>query len=121
LLVKAVLLTGDLMFLSRVQGAAKQVGVTLASGRSADSVLEALDLGAAALVMIDLGVGPIDLSNFVSHVRQKSPSAKIVAYGPHVHGQRLADAKDAGCDVVMTRGQFNTSFPSLLAECAGRG
>jgi DNA-binding NarL/FixJ family response regulator len=109
------------MFLSRVQGAATKLGVTLCSGSSADSVLEALDEGAAALVMIDLGVGPIDLSDVVHRVRGKSSGAKVVAYGPHVHEQRLAEAKDAGCDIVMTRGQFNRSFPSLLAECAAAG
>jgi len=30
----------------------------------------------------------------------------VVAFGPHVHEERLAAAREAGCDEVLSRGEF---------------
>jgi hypothetical protein len=45
---------------------------------------------------------------------QNSPLA-ILAYGPHVHEDRLAAARAAGCDAVVSRGQLDREADSLLA------
>jgi hypothetical protein len=51
----------------------------------------------------------------VRGIRVGAPAARIIAYGPHVDEALLADAKEAGCDEVLTRGQFNKLFAELLA------
>ena len=43
----------------------------------------------------------------------------MIAYGPHVDEAVLADAAEAGCDQVLTRGQFNKQYPELLQGAAG--
>ncbi|MEQ8787660.1 MAG: histidine kinase [Pirellulaceae bacterium] len=118
--MNAILLSGDLMFLSRVQGAARSRGVEFQSASSVEALLEHLAEDRGALVMIDLSAGKLDVAATVGRIREKSPLVRIVAYGPHVHEQKLAEAASAGCD-VMTRGQFNASFDSLLAQCADDG
>ena len=43
----------------------------------------------------------------------------VLAFGPHVHHQRLESARQAGCDLVVSRGRFSAELPGLLAECLG--
>lgn len=109
-------LTGDLLFSSRVSGAAANLGVPLQVCGSVDKLLELAAHTAAPMVLIDLTLAGVDLQSAVPAIRTKLPEAKIVAYGPHVHEERLAVAKAAGCDEVLSRGQFDREFGRLLRE-----
>ena len=44
----------------------------------------------------------------------------MIAYGAHVDEAALADAAEAGCDQVLTRGQFNQQYAELLQSGASR-
>ncbi len=39
---------------------------------------------------------------------------KLIAFGPHVHKQRLDDAVAAGVDEAVSRGELLGGFPALL-------
>jgi hypothetical protein len=39
---------------------------------------------------------------------------RVVAFGPHVHVDKLAAARAAGCE-VMSRGQFLTQIGDVLS------
>lgn len=67
------------------------------------------------LALIDLSLDRLNLPAAVRAIRAGSPAAQIVAFGPHVDQAVLADAKEAGCDQVLTRGQFNQQYAELLA------
>jgi len=41
-----------------------------------------------------------------------------VAFGPHVDHAALTDASEAGCDLVLTRNQFNQQYVELLEAAA---
>ena len=43
-----------------------------------------------------------------------SHSVHVVAFGPHVHEERLAAAREAGCDVVVSRGKFFAELDAIL-------
>jgi DNA-binding NarL/FixJ family response regulator len=109
-------LTGDLLFSSRVSGAAANLGVPLQIAGSVDKLQELASNNAARLVLIDLTLAGVDLQATVPAIRTKAPQAKIVAYGPHVHEEALAAASAAGCDEVLSRGQFDREFGRLLRE-----
>jgi DNA-binding NarL/FixJ family response regulator len=108
-------LTGDLLFSSRVSGAAANLGVDL---QVVGSVTKLLECAAAAvdckLVLIDLTLSSLELDAAVQAIRECMPQARIVAYGPHVQEARLTAAAAAGCDEVLSRGQFDREFPRLL-------
>ncbi len=72
-----------------------------------------------ALVIVDLNTSGIDVRNVVASARAlaKQPIA-VVAYGPHVHEDRLAEAQEAGCDEVLSRGQFNAQMDAVLSRWA---
>jgi CheY-like chemotaxis protein len=67
------------------------------------------------LVVLDLSSGNVSPAEIVARLHNMSnPPAGIVAVGPHVHEARLAAARDAGCDEVLTRGQFNAQMDAIL-------
>jgi DNA-binding NarL/FixJ family response regulator len=110
-------LTGDLLFPSRVSGAAANLGVRLQIVGSVEKLLEqASNADACCLVLIDLSVSGIDPHAAVPAIRAQLPQARIVAYGPHVHEELIKAAADAGCDEVLSRGQFDREFGRLLRE-----
>jgi CheY-like chemotaxis protein len=115
-----VLLSNDLAVLSRVEGAARRAGETV---RQAASVAQAAGICASEdvrLVVVDLSTPTIEIATTVRQLRSEpSSSPRMIAFGPHVHEQRLADARAAGCDLVVTRGQFFSQLDSLLASDAG--
>lgn len=70
--------------------------------------------GEVAGLFIDLETPDLDLPAIVSRAREARDDCLIVAYGPHVHEARLQAARDAGCDQVLSRGQFDRELPALL-------
>lgn len=114
--MSALLITTDLMATSSAEGDARRVGVELAivaPGRAVESAGAETRLGA-----IDLSAPIGDLSALVEGLRAAAAGATLVAYGPHVHEARLQAARDAGCDLVISRGQFHKGFADLLKRYA---
>jgi CheY-like chemotaxis protein len=115
--MQAVLLSSDLMLISTAQGAADRHGSTLTVAGDVEQALAMCGDEATGLVVIDLRLPGLDVAAFVARVRGAKPqAAKIVACGPHVHKQSLAAAAAAGCDEVITRGEFDGRIHTLLAE-----
>lgn len=133
-------LSGDLMFASRVRGAAENAGLAFRlAGRLPSEDPPAREdppagegHGSAASPDGDTSPGPdatggsvrfvvVDLatragltSDAVSWAASLSPPPVTLAYGPHVQAERLRDARQAGIDHVMTRGQFDSRLSSLF-------
>jgi DNA-binding response OmpR family regulator len=108
-----ILVSADLTVVSRFQGAATQAGFAtrVASSQAAAIECEADNVD---LVVIDLGAPLSDIQAIVNHFKSKTPPPRIVAFGPHVHEERLAAAREAGCDEVVSRGQFFGQMHSML-------
>jgi CheY-like chemotaxis protein len=113
--MQAVLLSSDLMLIASAQGAADRRGVGLVTASSFDQNPTGSS-PAASLVLIDLRAVGLDIAETVPRIRNSYPKARIVACGPHVHKQSLEAAADAGCDEVITRGEFERCFDNLLAQ-----
>jgi DNA-binding NarL/FixJ family response regulator len=108
-----VFLTSDLMFSGQVLGAAAALGLKL--NLIANPAELAAKLPAACrLVLIDLTLPGLKLDSVVTTAKATAPSARVVAFGPHVDEQSLAAAQAAGADVVLTRGQFHRQYTELL-------
>ena len=113
---RAVYVTSDLFFSSRVSQAARQLELELTVVGSAEQALQAPAAGDTALVILDLGRVDADLLPCVQAIRTHMPKAAVVAYGPHVDETALASAHSAGCDLVLTRGQFDREMKPLLEK-----
>jgi DNA-binding NarL/FixJ family response regulator len=110
-------LTTDMMFSSRVLGAAKAFGLDCRLVAKPEQ-LAATTLDSCPLALIDLGLSPLDLGEAVAAIRASAPQARIVAFGPHVDHRLLAAASDAGCDLVLPRSQFHQRYVELLQAAA---
>ncbi len=114
-----VFLTSDLMFSSQVMGAASTLGLKVQV--VAGSQLAGKLSSNCRLVLVDLSLPGLQLEPAIATVRETAPAARIVAYGPHVDEQALADAQAAGADLVLSRGQFHQQYAELLRPLAERG
>jgi AmiR/NasT family two-component response regulator len=109
--MRVVLVSNDLMVVSRVQGPAARVGADVRSAGAAD-VLTHVPID---LVIVDLATPRLELEALVAELKSAGDTApRIVAFGPHVHEDRLAAAREAGCDVVMSRGQFFAQVDAII-------
>lgn len=116
--VTVLFLTSDLMFSSRVTGAAKQFGVSIAVVGTRAKLEQQLASEPVAMVLVDLEhreAVPTELSAIFA---RSSPRPKTIAYGPHVKENLLAAAQAAGFDFVMSRGQFDKQIGSLFQTLA---
>jgi CheY-like chemotaxis protein len=110
----AILLTADLMLISAAQGAADRHDAELTVAPNAAAVSDAMRRRPAQLVLIDLRTPGLDIHELVPTVRDLASDASIVACGPHVHEASLAKAAAAGCDEVITRGEFERRLDATL-------
>jgi len=108
-----LLICQDLMFMSKVQGAASNLGLRVeAVGNIAQAVAKA-GTGDYACVLLDLSLQPLAIQTLTSNLPSTSPPP-VIAFGAHVDTVRLDEARIAGCREVMSRGQFNAGLPEIL-------
>jgi CheY-like chemotaxis protein len=114
-----VLLSGDLMGASRVEGAARLSGVEFRVVGSVDAAIDCCAAQSVSLVMVDLATSGLDVSALVERLKISSRRAPaVVAFGPHVQKAALDAAQEAGCDQVLSRGQFMSQASAIIAHYA---
>lgn len=113
--MKIAILTTDLMFSLRVVAAGKALGrdVRVVAGVEQTATKLAPEAELVFLDLVGCGAAP-DVA--LAGVRQAAPRARVVAFGPHVDEQLLAAASAAGCDQVISRGEFQKSYVQLLRD-----
>ena len=113
-------LSMDLMFPSRIRAAAAQQGVELAVAMSPAALEDRLAEGTCPLLIVDLAASHVDMSEFVPTIKkQEHAPGAILAVGPHVQEESLRAAIEAGCDLVLTNGQFHSQMDDILVQFAG--
>jgi CheY-like chemotaxis protein len=116
--VSVLYLTNDLVFSSRVAAAGRSAGVpvrvTAAPGQLADALREE----PAGLLLLDLTTPGLDPAALLASLETSSARPRILAYAPHVMTGRLQAARDAGCDQVLTRGQFHSQLEAIVDSIA---
>ncbi len=115
--VSVVLLADDLMVISRVEGAAQRVGVTLKTASDAVGAVSQCAERPVGLLIVDLSARAADAAQIMSEFSTATVDRPpIVAFGPHVHEARLTAATEAGCEEVLSRGQFFAQLDAILGR-----
>jgi hypothetical protein len=118
--LKLLLVSPDLMATSRIAGLCREVGATLETIRT---LADSPHGGPHDVVLLDLQSLSEDPAVVVNRARMLVDArgsagavepAAIVAFGPHVARERLALARDAGADDVVSRGELLGGFAGLL-------
>ena len=102
-----LMLCDDLIFFSRVSGAARAAGLTVRMVRSAADLLAAVRTAVPRGVIVDVHNPGLDLPALLAELKEVCPAMpRVIAYGSHVEAAVLKAARAAGCDRVMPRSQF---------------
>src|SRR4051812_46326230 len=110
-------LTDDLLFASRIQAAAAglRLDVQISPPAKVESLASDPD---CRLILADLFVLGDKAAEIIPQVKANFPQAKLIGFGPHVDVAMLATAKAAGCDEVLTRGEFQRQHANILLNVA---
>lgn len=105
-----MMLSGDLLFCSKVKVAATAAGRSFRMGGQ----LPDEDTDSIAYVILDLSTRSGLTDTLAEVCREKCPDAKLIAYGPHVEVEKLQAAKAAGIGMVMSNGHFSNQMQSIF-------
>jgi CheY-like chemotaxis protein len=116
---KVVAILSDLMFIVKIQEAAKRVGLeTIFVKTEEDALTEArLD---PAVIILDLNSNNLDTLQVIERLKGDDSTRKInvLGYVSHVQAELKQAAQDKGCDMVMARSAFSQNLPVILKRYA---
>jgi CheY-like chemotaxis protein len=112
-----VALAADMLFASRIRGAANAAGVPVRVVSSAAAALDAVRAGARRL-LLDLDSRAADPIGLIEQLRADSATAgvEVIAFVSHVREDRIAAARAAGATRVLARSAFVRELPRLLSN-----
>ena len=115
--MKIIIVTRNLFFLPRIQNAATPHGHIVQQTESLDRFNQEYDQNDTALVLIDLEEDPDLWLHIVGQIRaDKKRRPSRVAYGPHSDTSSQECAQEAGCDTVLTKGEFSRDLVELITS-----
>jgi len=121
--IRILLVSPDLLATSRIADLARPLAARVETLRSLGGEPPA---GPFDLVLLDLQALPGDAAVLVRQAAQialdagpDGRAARLVAFGPHVQKERLADAVAAGADAAVSRGELLGSFAGLVRRWVG--
>ncbi|MEY3031634.1 MAG: hypothetical protein EBS83_04870 [Planctomycetia bacterium] len=116
--LQILLISPDLMSTSKLAGLTRQAEGLLETLRSLEDTPRGSHYD---VVLLDVQAFADDPAVLVARVLglldglpEKKPPARLIAFGPHVHKQRLDEAVAAGVDEAVSRGELFGGFPSLI-------
>lgn len=112
----ALALVADLLFASRIRGAAAAAGVEVTVVQSAAAFVERARALHPRLILIDLDARSGDAPALIRDLKADPTlrTVPVVAFGAHVEGTVLVAARAAGAERVMARSAFVRDLPALL-------
>jgi CheY-like chemotaxis protein len=112
---RVVLLCADLMMTSSAGHAARAAGVQLTTTSRPDEALAAVSQDPTVRLLIDFGLPGLDIADFANQLPAATREA-TVAYGPHVHIEKIQAARSAGLGHVTSRGDFTARLQDYLTS-----
>lgn len=117
----ALVLTGNLFFIPRIESAAARCGMEAIYGNSAAGLLQSTAGRPVALALVDLeldeaawAAGLPLLTAALKPGGDGPDNAPVIAYGPHGNAAMLRKARALGCDAVLSKRDFSQRLPELL-------
>ena len=114
------MLCDDLIFFSRVSGAARAAGLSVRMVRSAAELVAAARAAPPGGVIVDVHNPGLDLPALLAELKEACPvMPRVTAYGSHVEAAVLRAAREAGCDRVLPRSAFVEELEAKIEEWLG--
>lgn len=103
----------DLIFRSKLEAAAAQLGVALTIAADAGAVPRNGQPWSRALIDLNLSRG--DALAMIRDLRAAHPDLPVIGYCSHVQQDLQQQALEAGCAMVLPRSAFVRQLPELLS------
>ncbi|MCS7054857.1 MAG: DUF309 domain-containing protein [Thermoflexales bacterium] len=105
---RIVALVDDLLFQQPIASAAQHLGYAVEFAEPTDDVVAYLVARQPQLIIVDLNVRSVDWERWVMAAKTSPATRKmpILAFGAHMDAARIAQARKAGCDAVISNGAF---------------
>jgi len=114
----------DLLFATRIRATAEAHGLPSRPARNREALLKRLDRvddgkanDAVSVVVVDLDLEGEAIA-MIEMAATHAAKPDVLAYGPHVATQLLAEASQRGAKRVLTRGSFTQQLEALAAQWA---
>jgi PleD family two-component response regulator len=116
---KIVAVLSDLMFMVKIQEAAKRAGVQVAFASSQEDALAQAEEKPAAII-VDLNTTAVDPLDLISQLKSNPETSNInlLGYVSHVQAELKQAAQEKGCDLVVARSAFSQNLPTMLRRYA---
>ncbi len=115
-----LMLCDDLIFFSRVSGAARAAGLTVRMVRTPADLLATARVAAPGGVILDVHNPGLDLPGLLTELKAACEvMPRVTAYGSHVEAEVLRAARQAGCDRVLPRSQFVKELEGQIGSWLG--
>ncbi len=102
-----LLLSDDLMFISRITGTARDLGLKVKPARSVEVLVSLARQQPPRCVLVDLSNPGLILTDLWRQLTEVCPTMpRVIAYGSHVDVELLNAARAAGCNPVLPRSKF---------------
>ncbi len=113
---ETVLLVGqNLFFLGRVETLADPLGYEVLRATTESDFWDSYGSRQPALILFDLEGDESIWSKVLEYLgQQETGGAKLVAFGPHANVAVLERAKVLGCDLILSKGEFNRDLLKIL-------
>ncbi|MDD5541737.1 MAG: hypothetical protein PHX83_01025 [Acidobacteriia bacterium] len=110
---RTIALVGDLFFATRIEDAAKQLGIPLQLVSSEQSLYSELKAGNVGSVIVDLNFDSQNAARIISKAKSLS-NARILGFLSHVQEELATAARHAGADAVVPRSFFAKNLGAIL-------
>ena len=117
----ALVLTGNLFFIPRIESAAIRSGLEAIYGNSAAGLLKSTADRDVALALVDLELdeeawveGLSLLSAALKQGEEGAAASPLIAYGPHGDVETQRKARALGCDAVLSKRDFSQRLLELM-------
>jgi PleD family two-component response regulator len=116
---KIVAILSDLMFIAKIQEAAKRVGLEAVFVKTEQDALEKAKDN-PAVIILDLNANNLEPLDVIEKLKANEATSKIslVGYVSHVQVDLKMAAQQKGCDVVLARSAFSQNLPTILRRYA---
>lgn len=114
--VSIMAMSADMLFGSRIRGAARATGAEVALIGRPDELQRRAAEQPPTRIILDLDHRRVDMPQLIRALKADPVTSGIpvVAYVSHVNADAIAAARAAGADRVMARSAFVNELPALM-------
>ena len=113
--LKTIVLVGqNLFFMGRVESLAEPQGYETLRATTEPAFWNHFNAQKPALVLVDLEGDEETWSKVLEGIQSQKDGIKMIAFGPHETTEALDQARQMGCDLALSKGEFNRDLPQII-------